>query len=222
MSVELINTIISNAELRADLEGRFWAKVERRGDNECWLWTAKARQKFGYGVLTVKYPFTCTSHRIAFALANGGIEQGAVIRHSCDNPGCCNPRHLLSGTQRDNHRDMMDRGRHVRRPDTPEIRAKIKAGRAMNPPKQSEATRLAKVAEMRRRWQDPDWRARQSVAMTGANNPNYGRTFRHTDEARRKISEAGTARKVSDKTREKMRAAALEREAVKRKARENP
>lgn len=37
---------------------------------------------------------------------------GKVIRHTCDNPVCLNPNHLLSGTPADNMRDRDSRGRH--------------------------------------------------------------------------------------------------------------
>lgn len=55
-------------------------------------------------------------HRVAFALANGlsmADIRGVEIRHSCDNPRCVNPKHLLPGTHTDNMRDMIERGRHV-------------------------------------------------------------------------------------------------------------
>lgn len=37
---------------------------------------------------------------------------GKVIRHTCDNPRCINPDHLLIGTQADNMRDVSIRRRH--------------------------------------------------------------------------------------------------------------
>ena len=51
------------------------------------------------------------AHRVAFMLAGGAIDDGAVIRHTCDNPACVNPAHLLSGRNIDNVRDMWRRGR---------------------------------------------------------------------------------------------------------------
>lgn len=41
----------------------------------------------------------------------GKIPKGMVIRHTCDNTSCCNIEHLLIGTQKDNVRDMIERGR---------------------------------------------------------------------------------------------------------------
>jgi uncharacterized protein (DUF433 family) len=35
-----------------------------------------------------------------------------IVRHTCDNPKCCNPKHLLIGTKKDNTQDMVSRRRH--------------------------------------------------------------------------------------------------------------
>ena len=49
------------------------------------------------------------AHRIAFRTAHGYLPE--VVRHSCDNPACVNWDHLVAGTQADNMRDMVERGR---------------------------------------------------------------------------------------------------------------
>jgi hypothetical protein len=88
---------------------RFWEKVNIKTDNECWNWTSGKIN--GYGSIRIQnrnYP----AHRVSLFLASN--IQGLVARHSCDNPACCNPRHLVWGTQQDNVDDMFFRGRDRR------------------------------------------------------------------------------------------------------------
>lgn len=55
------------------------------------------------------------AHRVAFDLSNevplGAAEQ---VRHTCDNPPCCNPAHLLRGDNAANVNDREARGRTAR------------------------------------------------------------------------------------------------------------
>jgi HNH endonuclease len=48
-------------------------------------------------------------HRQVFFETNGFLPQ--VVRHTCDNPRCVNPAHLIAGTYSDNMQDRADRGR---------------------------------------------------------------------------------------------------------------
>jgi len=109
-----LNETVGDLLRRAQLEQRFWPKVEKRSHDQCWPWVAKARTGIGYGAIHVS-DYTTHAHRVAWALRNGPIPDGLLIRHSCDNPVCCNPTHLVPGTQADNVRDMVERGRLVPR-----------------------------------------------------------------------------------------------------------
>lgn len=57
-------------------------------------------------------------HRLVYCSHNGFELKdiaGLVIRHTCDNPRCINPKHLLSGTTADNNRDRAERMRSAKR-----------------------------------------------------------------------------------------------------------
>lgn len=49
--------------------------------------------------------------RVIYQQKYGEIPERMVIRHKCDNRWCCNVDHLEIGTQKDNVRDMIERGR---------------------------------------------------------------------------------------------------------------
>ena len=104
----------------------FWARVRRGAPGSCWLWTASLTAG-GYGQFALSLAGRQRrffAHRLAYLLANGSIpagtrpdgKRGAVVRHDCDTPACCNPAHLRLGTQRDNVHDAIARGRGIGRP----------------------------------------------------------------------------------------------------------
>lgn len=76
----------------------------------CWEWQGP-RDVYGYGQLIAARKHYKV-HRLVYERFVGPIPQDHVVRHTCDNPPCVNPEHLLTGTQRDNIRDAVERKRH--------------------------------------------------------------------------------------------------------------
>jgi hypothetical protein len=90
---------------------RFWAKVDKRGPDECWPWAAALSNR-GYGKFSIPKNRWLLAHRVAWQLTHGLIPEGQIVRHKCDNPLCTNPEHLELGTHQDNSDDMAKRQRH--------------------------------------------------------------------------------------------------------------
>lgn len=90
---------------------RFWAKVRKDPDG-CWRWTASADGGYGQIVFGRRgQQRRWGAHRFSWVLHCGQIPRGLGVLHTCDNGLCVNPEHLYLGTQGDNNRDMVARGR---------------------------------------------------------------------------------------------------------------
>ena len=89
---------------------RFWQKVDVRGPNECWLWTASMKTT-GYGRFKLASYEQVTASRVALISSAMSEPEGMCVLHRCDNPPCCNPAHLFFGTNADNVRDKVEKGR---------------------------------------------------------------------------------------------------------------
>ncbi len=91
---------------------RFWSKVAIRGIDDCWEWRA-GRRPSGYGMFAHEGKIW-GAHRFAFTLMIGEIPEGKFVCHTCDNPPCCNPGHLVPGTARENAHDAAAKHRLAR------------------------------------------------------------------------------------------------------------
>jgi len=89
------------------LEERFWSKVDKGKPDECWEWQAATVN--GYGRINIDHK-SCIASRVAVKL-DGRDPEGHNVLHQCDNPPCVNPSHLYLGNQKENAKDMVERGR---------------------------------------------------------------------------------------------------------------
>lgn len=95
---------------RGSVEERYWKKVSK---SDCWEWTA-AKDRQGYGRFKISPDVgTKLAHHVSLWLRDGEWPKG-VVMHTCDNPSCVRPDHLISGaTIGDNNRDMVAKGRQA-------------------------------------------------------------------------------------------------------------
>jgi hypothetical protein len=116
----------------------FWSKVDMsNGPESCWLWVGSCTPA-GYGQVWFENR-PRLAHRLAFFLI---YDRWPTLQlcHHCDNPPCCNPRHVFEGTAKDNADDRGMKGRnnpprgvghpqtHLTEEDVREIRRLCAAG----------------------------------------------------------------------------------------------
>ena len=87
-------------------EERFLKYVEKT--DTCWIWIGC--KSAGYGAFRVNRK-NIRAHRFSYELYKGKIPSKLLVCHSCDNPICVNPSHLWLGTNLDNQKDCIKKGR---------------------------------------------------------------------------------------------------------------
>ncbi len=101
MSYSPENLVVRN-ELRKrgpksrPLSERFWEKVAKAGEDECWLWQGAT----GNGTRPPEISDqgkNLIAYRVAFEESYRPLEKDEWVMHTCDNPCCMNPKHLCVG-----------------------------------------------------------------------------------------------------------------------------
>lgn len=99
---------------------RFWSSVNKDGPisrprlGKCWVWIG-AKIAGRYGSIGVEGKSGVLAHRVSWYLHTGRWPRQFIL-HKCDNGFCVRPSHLFQGTQKENVRDMVSKGRRVANP----------------------------------------------------------------------------------------------------------
>jgi hypothetical protein len=78
-------------------------------ENCCWEWKGTI-DAYGYGNFSYKGK-TVKSHRLMYEVYYAEPLENLHCLHKCDNRKCVNPLHLFSGTNLDNRKDKVQKGR---------------------------------------------------------------------------------------------------------------
>ncbi|MEU0134733.1 hypothetical protein ABZ172_11945 [Streptomyces sp. NPDC006296] len=94
-----------------DIE-RFALRVDTSaGPDACHLWTGSKNEN-GYGRFRAEGKFHTATRWLMGHLRGKELTPDEVVLHSCDVTSCLNRRHLRVGTQAENMREKVERGRH--------------------------------------------------------------------------------------------------------------
>jgi len=90
----------------------FWSRIKISTKNKCWPSTHTPTSSRGKLAINGKH---WLAHRFAVWITRPEdrrkLNRGDPVLHDCDNPRCCNPKHLRVATQKENVNDMIKRGR---------------------------------------------------------------------------------------------------------------
>jgi hypothetical protein len=155
-----------------DKAAHFWDGVAIADEHSCWEWK-RSIVRTGYGG-TRWGRQTMLAHRVAWTLTHGAVPDRMFVCHRCDNRKCCNPSHLFLGTNLDNMRDMVAKGRQNKAKGERTSKAKLTE---------------AEVMQMRREYASGttyvELAARYGMSKGGTGLVLTGRNWKHLPVVRR-------------------------------------
>jgi len=81
------------------------------GDDDCWEWRGSKTKEGGYGKV-VRNGETTGAHRYLYETLHGELPTRVLVMHTCNNPGCVNPKRLEPGDHKKNAEYSVQCGRH--------------------------------------------------------------------------------------------------------------
>jgi hypothetical protein len=159
---------------------RFFASGLRRfllaievDSSGCWNWK-KCLSTTGYGKMRFRAPLNSEkAHRISYVLhSRERIPFGMGVLHACDNPKCVSPFHLFLGSQLDNARDAMAKGRASKPPrfqGEQQAKAKLTASKVEKIRKEYAAGKVTYVSLARK----------YGLTPTALRHAAIGKTWKH-------------------------------------------
>lgn len=91
------------------IKQKFLSKIKQT--TGCWIWMG-GETSTGYGIFRWGHKNKMRAHRFSLFIHQHKMPEQFVL-HKCDNKLCVNPDHLYEGTQKQNCKDMIERGRHA-------------------------------------------------------------------------------------------------------------
>jgi len=110
---------------RGTVQERVARRLPATFTDECFEWPG-GRNEVSYGIIRTggRDDPDVRVTKVVFEMFHGPIPEGhRLVMHTCDNPPCVNPNHLVSGTDGDNMRDKTLKGRAARKLTPDDVRA---------------------------------------------------------------------------------------------------
>lgn len=109
--------VVRDAVTDPGVRARYEAKVSRGGRHDCWPFLGAIHPhghgRFWVGTISLspgrRRDVVVIAHRFGWALDHGSeaLAAAPVLAHTCDEPSCQNPTHLVVGTTASNYGDWL-------------------------------------------------------------------------------------------------------------------